>query len=97
MLFAEPKRKAINEVMAGSSCLMALIQVRRSILAQGTVKWFSNEKGFGFIEQSEGRDLFVHHSSIDMTGYRTLAEGQKVTFEIEESDRGPVAKNVAPF
>jgi CspA family cold shock protein len=63
-------------------------------LAEGTVKWFSDKKGFGFIEREEGGDIFVHHSSINMSGFKTLAEGEKVSFDVEESDRGPVAKNV---
>jgi CspA family cold shock protein len=63
-------------------------------LAEGTVKWFSEKKGFGFIEQEDGNDLFVHHSDIEMEGFRTLAEGDRVSFNIEESDRGPKAKNV---
>jgi CspA family cold shock protein len=65
-----------------------------SELAEGIVKWFDSRKGYGFIQQEGGRDLFVHHSSIDMSGFRTLAEGDKVSFEVAESDRGPVAKNV---
>ena len=63
-------------------------------MAEGTVKWFSDRKGFGFIEQENGGDIFVHFSSIDMSGFKTLADGEKVTFDVEESDRGPVAKNV---
>ena len=63
-------------------------------MPQGRVKWFSDEKGFGFIEQDNGQDVFVHHSSIDMDGFRTIAEGQEVEFEIEQSDRGPRAKAV---
>jgi len=63
-------------------------------LANGTVKWFSDKKGFGFIEQEEGGDIFVHFSSINMSGFKTLSEGDRVTFDVEESDRGPVAKNV---
>jgi len=63
-------------------------------LAEGTVKWFSEKKGFGFIEQEDGNDLFVHHSDIEMDGFRTLSEGDRVSFNIEESDRGPKAKNV---
>jgi CspA family cold shock protein len=63
-------------------------------LPEGTVKWFSNRKGYGFIEKDEGGDLFVHHSAISMDGYRTLEEGERVSFEIEEGDRGPAAKNV---
>jgi CspA family cold shock protein len=63
-------------------------------LAIGTVKWFSNKKGYGFIEQEEGNDIFVHFSSIEMPGFKSLAQGDQVSFEIEETDRGPVAKNV---
>jgi len=63
-------------------------------LAQGTVKWFSDKKGFGFIEQENGQDIFVHHSSINMSGFKSLAEGEQVSFDVEENDRGPVAKNV---
>lgn len=63
-------------------------------MAEGTVKWFSDRKGFGFIEQESGGDIFVHFSSIDMSGFKTLADGEKVTFDVEDSDRGPVAKNV---
>ena len=63
-------------------------------MAEGIVKWFSNKKGYGFIEQEGGKDLFVHHSAISMDGFRTLNEGERVSFDIEESDRGPEAKNV---
>ncbi|NCO59533.1 MAG: cold-shock protein [Deltaproteobacteria bacterium CG_4_8_14_3_um_filter_51_11] len=63
-------------------------------MAEGTVKWFSEKKGFGFISQEDGTDVFVHYSSVMGQGFKTLAEGQKVTFEVEQTDRGPVAKNV---
>jgi len=63
-------------------------------LANGIVKWFSDKKGFGFIEQEEGGDIFVHHSAIDMEGFKTLSEGDRVTFDVEETSRGPAAKNV---
>jgi len=63
-------------------------------LAEGIVKWFSNKKGYGFIEQTDGPDVFVHFSSITTPGYKTLAEGEKVNFDLEENERGPVAKNV---
>lgn len=62
---------------------------------QGTVKWFNDEKGFGFIK-GESKDVFVHYSSINAKGRRTLTEGQRVEFEIESSPKGPVAKNVVP-
>ncbi len=60
----------------------------------GKVKWFNAEKGYGFITSSEGKDVFVHFSAIQCEGYKTLVEGQAVTFEIVESDRGPQAANV---
>jgi len=63
-------------------------------LANGTVKWFNDKKGYGFIRQPEGREIFVHYSSINQQGFKTLSEGESVSFDIEESDRGPVAKNV---
>ncbi len=63
-------------------------------MGEGVVKWFSDRKGFGFIEQANGQDLFVHHSAIDMAGFRTLNEGDRVSFEIEGTDRGPKAKSV---
>ena len=63
-------------------------------MATGTVKWFNNKKGYGFINEENGRDIFVHFSSIEMEGYKSLNEGEQVTFDIEESARGPEAKNV---
>lgn len=63
-------------------------------MATGKVKWFNSEKGFGFIETSEGSDVFVHFSAIQGEGFKTLEEGQEVTFEIVDGDRGPQAANV---
>lgn len=60
----------------------------------GTVKWFSNEKGYGFISPDEGDDVFVHHTAIQGTGFKTLREGQKVEFSTEESPKGPRAVDV---
>lgn len=65
-------------------------------MARGTVKWFNDKKGFGFIKDSEReQDIFVHYSGINMDGFKTLNEGENVNFEIEETDRGPQAKNVS--
>ncbi|MBW1759240.1 MAG: cold shock domain-containing protein [Deltaproteobacteria bacterium] len=64
-------------------------------MKNGIVKWFSDQKGFGFIEKEEGGDVFVHHSSINMNGFRTLAQGDRVAFEVQENDRGPAAMNVS--
>ncbi len=63
-------------------------------MAEGTVKWFSDQKGYGFIEQDGGQDLFVHHTGINGSGFKSLHEGQRVRFEIETSQKGPKAKNV---
>ena len=63
-------------------------------MAEGTVKWFNAQKGFGFIEQDEGGDIFVHHSSIDMPGFKTLAEGDRVSFNVGRGKKGPAAENV---
>ncbi|MDI3473445.1 MAG: cold shock protein [Thermotogaceae bacterium] len=61
---------------------------------RGTVKWFNPKKGYGFITKDEGGDVFVHYSAISMDGFRTLQEGQKVEFDIQNSEKGPQAVNV---
>ncbi|MDX8360049.1 MULTISPECIES: cold-shock protein CspD [Bacillaceae] len=66
-------------------------------MVQGKVKWFNSEKGFGFIEVEGGDDVFVHYSAISGDGFKTLEEGQEVSFEIEEGSRGPQATNVQKF
>ena len=63
-------------------------------MATGVVKWFNERKGYGFIEQEEGPDVFVHHSGINASGFRSLNEGDKVSFEIEDGQKGPRAVNV---
>ena len=63
-------------------------------MANGTVKWFNERKGYGFIEQEDGPDIFVHHSGINASGFRTLKEGEHVTFDIEDGPKGPRAVNV---
>jgi cold shock protein len=69
--------------------------VRRGIeMSKGKVKWFNDAKGFGFIEQEGGSDVFVHYSAIQMDGFKTLKQGQDVEFEIKEGEKGPQAANV---
>jgi CspA family cold shock protein len=63
-------------------------------VAKGTVKWFNDSKGFGFIENEEGGDVFVHHSAIAGTGFKSISEGQKVSFDVVDGDKGPKAENV---
>jgi CspA family cold shock protein len=67
-------------------------------MAEGTVKWFNDDKGFGFITPDEGgKDLFVHHSGINSDGFRTLNEGARVSYDAESGDKGPKAINVTPL
>jgi len=63
-------------------------------MANGTVKWFNESKGYGFIEQEDGPDVFVHYSGITGNGFRSLNEGDRVTFDIEQGQKGPAATNV---
>jgi CspA family cold shock protein len=63
-------------------------------MAQGKVKWFNDAKGFGFIAQNEGKDVFVHHTAIVADGFRSLAEGDEVEFEVTDGPKGPAATNV---
>ena len=77
----------------GAGCVRAVV-VLGGAVPEGTVKWFSNEKGFGFIEREEGDDVFVHFSQIDADGYKSLEQGQRVSFEITEGPKGLQASAV---
>jgi CspA family cold shock protein len=63
-------------------------------MSEGTVKWFNDSKGFGFIEQEGDKDLFVHHSAIQGEGFKSLAEGERVSFDVVQGQKGPAAENV---
>ena len=63
-------------------------------MTNGTVKWFNEQKGFGFIEREDGGDVFVHHSAINASGFKTLNEGDRVTFDVVDGPKGPAAANV---
>ncbi|MEW6079821.1 MAG: cold-shock protein [Thermodesulfobacteriota bacterium] len=63
-------------------------------MSNGTVKWFNDQKGFGFIEQENGPDVFVHHSGINASGFKSLKEGDRVSFDLEQGKKGPAAINV---
>jgi CspA family cold shock protein len=85
-------------------CMLTKLQKRSSknnlggnILTQGTVKWFNGTKGYGFITGEDGKDYFVHFSAIQVDGFKTLDEGQKVSFDIESGQKGPQAANVKPL
>ena len=64
-------------------------------MANGIVKWFNDRKGYGFIEQEDGSDVFVHHSGINATGFKSLREGDQVSFDLEQGKKGPAAINVS--
>lgn len=78
---------------------MASLAIQVNVMSKttGTVKWFNETKGFGFIEREDGPDVFVHFSSIQGEGFKTLADGQKVEFNVTDGQKGPQAENVVPL
>ena len=91
-MFAWPQcRSGLPE---GRSIFIVAFRHGRNNMASGKVKWFDNKRGFGFIAQESGQDVFVHHTSILGKGYKTLHEGENVSFEVINSDKGPKAQNV---
>jgi len=66
-------------------------------MSEGKVKWFNEQKGFGFIEKDDGSDVFVHFSAIHASGFKTLYEGQRVSFDVQQGKKGPAAENVKPL
>ena len=83
---------------ADGVCIMRLISILDTIMASGTVKWFNDAKGFGFITPDDGgEDLFAHFSEVKAEGFKTLQEGQKVSFEVKQGPKGKQAANIQPI
>jgi CspA family cold shock protein len=90
--------RGIIAATRGAQCAVDSLVKEKTYMTQGTVKWFNAEKGFGFIEQDGGGpDVFAHYSNIASSGYRELAEGQKVEFDVTQGQKGPQAENIRPL
>jgi CspA family cold shock protein len=88
------ERLATSSLGKADQTRPSTIEVRKCTVAQGTVKWFNSEKGYGFIAVDGGQDVFVHFSAIEMDGYKALDDGQRVEFEIAQGQKGPQAEKV---
>jgi CspA family cold shock protein len=97
--FARPSSAEGSAVVASSTLHVSQYKyLWRNKMATGTVKWFNDEKGYGFITPDDsGKDLFVHHSAIQGSGFKSLAEGAKVSYDAEQGPKGPAAANVQPL
>ena len=97
---AKLKKRAVLEIIEeadekdNQSILTSQVQPKTRVLEEGSVKWFDGKRGYGFIEKQDGGDVFVHHSAIKGPGFKTLSEGDRVSFEVEQGDKGPKAVNV---
>ena len=95
ILASAPSSGKIKSVLKSKKNTNLKVRIKEiKLVTKGIVKWFSEKKGYGFIEQKDGPDVFVHHSGINATGFKTLNEGARVTFEIEQGPKGPAAANV---
>jgi CspA family cold shock protein len=88
------KEKSICQSGILQFAILKILRKENVIMINGTVKWFNDRKGFGFIEQEDGPDVFVHHSAINSASFRSLNEGDRVSFDIEQGQKGPAAANV---
>ena len=93
-MFDSAKKECYDECVAEQSAIRLIFFWRNLYMNKGTVKWFNNQKGFGFISDEQGNDVFVHYSGLNMDGFKSLEEGSEVEFEVVNGAKGPQATNV---